>query len=236
MMVIDAHSLAVDESSMTGETNAIKKNAEEKMFCFSGTKVMEGEGRCVVCAVGTMSQYGILQMALRSKVKMEDDEGNEIEAVPIDELPWPKNKRWLFFPRYPDEDDSMTPLQEKLTKLADQVGLLGLAAAVLTFLALLIKWGIGEAGGEGDAIVGNFANMTRCPEGGASAEEGVVDVLHFFITAVTIVVVAVPEGLPLAVTIALAYSQRKMMKDNNLVRVLAGNVTFFFHSFFFVQK
>ena len=36
--------------------------------------------------------------------------------------------------------------------------------------------------------------------------------------AVTIVVVAVPEGLPLAVTLSLAYSTQKMMKDNNLIR------------------
>jgi len=43
--------------------------------------------------------------------------------------------------------------------------------------------------------------------------------LQFFIFAVTIVVVAVPEGLPLAVTISLAYSMKKMMKDNNFVRV-----------------
>lgn len=46
--------------------------------------------------------------------------------------------------------------------------------------------------------------------------------LQFFIFAVTIVVVAVPEGLPLAVTISLAYSMRKMMRDNNFVRVLAA--------------
>lgn len=46
--------------------------------------------------------------------------------------------------------------------------------------------------------------------------------LNFFIFAVTIVVVAVPEGLPLAVTISLAYSLRKMMIDNNFVRVLAA--------------
>ena len=44
--------------------------------------------------------------------------------------------------------------------------------------------------------------------------------VQFFIIAVTIVVVAVPEGLPLAVTISLAYSMKKMMKDNNLVRHL----------------
>ena len=46
--------------------------------------------------------------------------------------------------------------------------------------------------------------------------------LKFFIFAVTVVVVAVPEGLPLAVTISLAYSMKKMMKDNNFVRVLAA--------------
>ena len=46
--------------------------------------------------------------------------------------------------------------------------------------------------------------------------------LQFFIFAVTIVVVAVPEGLPLAVTISLAYSMRKMMRDHNFVRVLAA--------------
>lgn len=46
--------------------------------------------------------------------------------------------------------------------------------------------------------------------------------LQFFIFGVTILVVAVPEGLPLAVTISLAYSMRKMMKDNNFVRVLAA--------------
>ena len=46
--------------------------------------------------------------------------------------------------------------------------------------------------------------------------------LEFFIFAVTILVVAVPEGLPLAVTISLAYSMKKMMKDNCFVRVLAA--------------
>ena len=47
------------------------------------------------------------------------------------------------------------------------------------------------------------------------------NVLHSFVLSVTIVVVAVPEGLPLAVTISLAYSTSKMLKDNNLIRVLA---------------
>ena len=46
--------------------------------------------------------------------------------------------------------------------------------------------------------------------------------LHAFIVAVTIVVVAVPEGLPLAVTLSLAYSTQKMMDDQCLIRVLEG--------------
>merc|ERR1719281_135027 len=54
--------------------------------------------------------------------------------------------------------------------------------------------------------------------------------LDAFIICITIVVVAIPEGLPLAVTISLAYSTKKMLKDNNLIRVLAacetmGNAT-----------
>ena len=47
--------------------------------------------------------------------------------------------------------------------------------------------------------------------------------VYFFMIGVTIVVVAVPEGLPLAVTIALAFSVGKMLKENNLVRYLSGN-------------
>ena len=47
-------------------------------------------------------------------------------------------------------------------------------------------------------------------------------VLQFFIIAITLIVVAVPEGLPLAVTISLAYSMSKMLADNNLVRGAAG--------------
>ena len=47
-------------------------------------------------------------------------------------------------------------------------------------------------------------------------------IVGFLISAVTIVVVAVPEGLPMAVTLALAYATIQMLKDNNLVRVLAA--------------
>ena len=51
------------------------------------------------------------------------------------------------------------------------------------------------------------------------------DVLDTFIIAVTVIVVAIPEGLPLAVTISLSYSSQKMFKMNNLVRNLASAET-----------
>ncbi|MCB9645362.1 MAG: calcium-translocating P-type ATPase, PMCA-type [Deltaproteobacteria bacterium] len=103
-----------------------------------------------------------------------------------------------------DTDEEPTPLQERLSRLADRIGLFGLGAAVLTFGALTASYVLRAEGPVGlDLETGG-------------------QILSFLIIAVTIVVVAVPEGLPLAVTISLAYSVRKMAKDNNLVRKLAS--------------
>lgn len=108
-------------------------------------------------------------------------------------------------------ESTPTPLQDKLDVLASQIGHFGMLAAVLTFGAMLGLW---------------FLRPDWREEGVALHEY----VLKAFIMGVTIVVVAVPEGLPLAVTLSLAYSTQKMMADNNLIRVLAacetmGNAT-----------
>lgn len=95
-----------------------------------------------------------------------------------------------------------TPLQAKLTILAGAIGKVGLAVALLCFVVLMIRWMVENKGFP-------FNKFSEGP-------------LQFFIFAVTILVVAVPEGLPLAVTISLAFSMKKMMKDNNFVRVLAA--------------
>lgn len=92
-----------------------------------------------------------------------------------------------------------TPLQARLDALAWTIGKLGIGFALLTFVVSMIRWVVSSArAGEWDAT----------------------EVLDFFIDAVTIVVVAIPEGLPLAITLGLAFAMRKMMKDNNLVRRL----------------
>jgi calcium-translocating P-type ATPase len=108
-------------------------------------------------------------------------------------------------------ESSDTPLQEKLDTLAGQIGNFGMVTAVLTFVAMIVIWFLKPEWRDPELNIYEY-------------------VLKAFIMGVTIVVVAVPEGLPLAVTLSLAYSTQKMMKDNNLIRVLAacetmGNAT-----------
>lgn len=88
----------------------------------------------------------------------------------------------------------------------------GGAAALLLFIVLLIKF------------------LAQLPGSTMDAGEKGQRFMQILIVSVTIVVVAVPEGLPLAVTLALAYATTRMLKDNNLVRVLKacetmGNAT-----------
>ncbi|KAI8141189.1 PMCA-type calcium-translocating P-type ATPase [Fennellomyces sp. T-0311] len=106
-----------------------------------------------------------------------------------------------------------TPLQEKLNHLAEMIAKLGSAAGLLMLIVLLIRYFVTWKDG--------------VP---TQATDIVLDIMKILIVVVTIVVVAVPEGLPLAVTLALAYATQRMLKDNNLVRVLAacetmGNAT-----------
>lgn len=109
-------------------------------------------------------------------------------------------------------DRENTPLQVKLGKLANWIGGLGSAAAALLFMVLLIKF------------------LAHLPNNSAKPPEKAREFLDILIVAVTVIVVAVPEGLPLAVTLALAFATTRMLKENNLVRVLRacetmGNAT-----------
>ena len=105
------------------------------------------------------------------------------------------------------QDQDETPLQIKLSILAEQVGQVGMFSAAATFLAMFIHY-IYDCFAEG-SFVESFVSV-----------ETINEVIEYFIIAVSIVVVAVPEGLPLSVTIALAYSVGKMKEENNLVRYL----------------
>lgn len=98
-----------------------------------------------------------------------------------------------------------TPLQVKLNGVATIIGKIGLAFAVLTFLVLTARFLATKQGG-----------ITKW------AMDDALSLLNFFAIAVTILVVAVPEGLPLAVTLSLAFAMKKLMNDRALVRHLSA--------------
>lgn len=103
-----------------------------------------------------------------------------------------------------EADDEQTPLQLKLEKLAGDIGKLGLVAAIITIGILYIRYVVEISVGAIDW------DGSKHP----------IELVRYFVLGITVLVVAIPEGLPLAVTISLAYSVGKMQIDNNLVKRL----------------
>lgn len=101
-----------------------------------------------------------------------------------------------------EETDSKTPLEEKLDELAGKINIAAFTVASLMFVILnLVHW--------------DFAFGTH--EFTWSWEMALQEV-QFLMGAVVVIIVAVPEGLPLSVTLALAFSMKTMAKENNLVK------------------
>lgn len=169
--LIEAVSLQVDESSLTGEP-VCAKSTDPALFdkdatfptdwVMRGTKVMEGHGMYEVKAVGDHTENG--------KV---------FEAAQID-------------------DSVKTPLNEQLDKLGTLITRVSLGIAALIIIGRLSLF---------------FINMVEF-----DWLRFVTFFLQTIMIAVTLLVVSIPEGLPMAVTLSLAYSMRRMLKTNNLVR------------------
>eukprot|EP01114_Cavostelium_apophysatum_P015310 TRINITY_DN413_c0_g1_i3.p1 TRINITY_DN413_c0_g1~~TRINITY_DN413_c0_g1_i3.p1 ORF type:complete len:1090 (+),score=320.14 TRINITY_DN413_c0_g1_i3:237-3506(+) len=117
-----------------------------------------------------------------------------------------KNSQWGQIKASLEKPETTTQLQDDLEHLAEKIGKFGVAAAVVTFIALCARWSIQKFAIDHDAWDWKEVSV----------------LVNFLINSITIIVVAVPEGLPLAVTLSLAYSMVQMMKDQNLVRHLAA--------------
>ena len=170
-ILLEAHSLQINESTLTGEP-VISKTTVESDFdseatypsnrVLRSTTVVDGHGIMRVELVGDATEYG--------KV----NQGTLID------------------------NDLDTPLQVQLKRLAGVISKLGYVAAAVTFVLLTAKFFIS---GENTGLMSIVSAL-----------------LHNFMIAVTLIVVSVPEGLPMSVTLSLALSMNRMLKTNNLVR------------------
>ena len=105
-----------------------------------------------------------------------------------------------------EQSEEQTPLNIQLTKLANLIGKAGFTIAALTFIIFTSKdlYAYFTSG----AYTGDWHSWLAIAR----------IVLKYFMMAVTLIVVAVPEGLPMSVTLSLALNMRRMLKTNNLVR------------------
>ncbi|XP_074862294.1 plasma membrane calcium-transporting ATPase 2 isoform X8 [Carettochelys insculpta] len=226
---IQGNDLKIDESSLTGESDQVRKSIDKDPMLLSGTHVMEGSGRMLVTAVGVNSQTGIIFTLLGAGGEEEEKKDKKDKQTKQQDGAAAMEMQPLKSAEGGEGDDKdkkkanmhkkeKSVLQGKLTKLAVQIGKAGLVMSAITVIILVLYFAIDTF------VVKKKQWLPEC------TPVYVQYFVKFFIIGVTVLVVAVPEGLPLAVTISLAYSVKKMMKDNNLVRHLdacetMGNAT-----------
>lgn len=162
LRLIESVNLKVDESSLTGESVPVEKNAEKILnlevplgdrlnSAFMGTIVTYGRGKGIVVATGMKTQMGMIAKMLESY----------------------------------GEDE--TPLQKKLGELGKILGISSIAICGIVFL-LGISRGI--------------------------------PAVEMFMTAISLAVAAIPEGLPAIVTIVLALGMQRMVKHHSIIKKL----------------
>ncbi len=204
--LVKATELYIDQSLMTGESEPTRKlsrpaddpaDGPEQPGClYRGTQVVDGTGQMIVTEVGDATYLG--QIARR----LSDEEGDEEEGAEKADTEEGRVKRKLTISK------ELTPLQLKLTNLAELISKVGYIAAVLIFVAQLVH--------------GILAGKVFVPGTADQALDVFGVLLGYFVNMVIIIVVAVPEGLPMSVTISLALAMQKMTRQNALVRQLVA--------------
>ncbi|TWU74252.1 hypothetical protein ED733_004458 [Metarhizium rileyi] len=189
-VLVTGFSVRCDESSITGESDHISKVPLNAAL----SRLNVGEvardidpfmvsGSRVLKGTGTYLVTGVGGNSMYGRLKLDVTERTEA-----------------------------TPLQKKLSRMADKIAVAGVTVSILLFGLVGIKMLVQLAGSDR-----SFVELVQL-------------FLRMFMVSISIIVVAVPEGLPLAVTLALAIGVTRMLKDNNLVRVLSacetmGNAT-----------
>jgi len=227
--VARAAELLIDQSLLTGESEPARKlvrpaddagdGPDEPGCVYRGTQVVDGAGQMVVTDVGDLTMIG--QIARR--LSADDPAAETGEARVRDKLTVSK---------------AQTPLQLKLAHLARSISRVGYAAAMAIFVALLVRGAVTQEVRASPVFVRNPANtgylrdadgrrvsdLARGPleTSGQALRDSLGTVLEDLVYMVIVIVVAVPEGLPMSVTVSLALAMRKMTRANSLVRQLVA--------------
>ena len=199
---IDGYNVNCDESSSTGESHLVHKHGAKDVFQALAIQEQEKEP----AQRGADAPKIDLDPFIFSGAKVAEGLGSFlVTATGVNSC---YGKILLSL----KEEPSFTPLQVKLKKVAKAIAWFGFAAALLLFVVLFIQF------------------LVQLPHNSHSGPQKGQNFLNILIISLTVLVIAVPEGLPLAVTLALAFASNRMLKDNNLVRQLRaceimGNVT-----------
>ena len=215
---IEASGVMSDESALTGESDHLPKETVAKCLqrqqeheeqdqksrgphdvpspvLLSGTQIQTGQGWFLCLVVGDNTAEGQIMASLEKKEGKEE-----------------------------------TPLQAKLDIIAADIGRIGMYAALLIFHLLVArnvieamvfrKFSLFDKGDDCTTMAETYPDEKYYCNG--EIGDIFMSWFEFIVIGVAIVVVAVPEGLPLAVMISLAYSVQKMLVDNNFVKKLAS--------------
>jgi P-type Ca2+ transporter type 2C len=202
-ILAEGYNFRCDESSATGESNTVEKVPADIALERFGTG-----GDLRECDPFIISDTRVLEGIGRyvvTAVGTNSCHGRMMLCI--------STRRTVQADRlaFHDEPED-TPLQIRLNRIADMIATWGGGIALLLFIILLIQF------------------ASRLPGSDTSPSQKGEHFMQILIVSVSLVVVAVPEGLPLAVTLSLAYATIRMIQDNNLVRVLkacetVGNAT-----------
>lgn len=192
-ILLEGNNITVDESAMTGETDMIDKDVFYE--CIKQRINFYNQNPQYREKKPENHHHKIKSPIISSGTQISSGNG---WIVIICVGPNSQNGKILSQIESNKHNDEGTPLQQKLNSIADFIGTIGLGAAILTSIGMSISLGIMSINGTPDNLP--------------------YKIIQIFIIGITVIVVAIPEGLPLAVTLSLAFSIKQMLKDNNLVR------------------
>ena len=176
-ILIEAFEMKILEASITGENEQIKKLSFQEALAYKDEYFKTNSW---LPDDGVDRHNKIPSPILLSGTKLAEGVGTMV-VVAVG-----KNSVEGRIMELSEQDEEITPLMKKLNSLAEAIGKLGLLVSILTVLALYIRFII--------QVVPDKFNKSTDPS----------RIVEYFIIGITVVVVAIPEGLPLAVTISLA--------------------------------